>query len=214
MQGKPSHPGSSGSQRGTTSRHTTWFRTFLTDTKSAWAEPSGSIIARTPLWKWRWGKPRGSISRGSKAYASPAMTAAPHAGTGCARPGAPFASAAILRTWERFMNELSGGWAAVCSAHATGCHSTTRAGIARRRRRVTSVASTGFFDWPAIRAAGKSIRRFAETVGWMTKAPEYWVFGSLPVSPNGSGLSKAMRLRHSAGRFPVDRGVSCRRPVT
>ena len=196
MQGKPSHPGSSGPLRGTTSRRTTWFRTFLTGTKSAWAEPSGSIIARTPLWRWRWGKPRGSISRGSKAYASPAMTAAPHAGTGCARPGARLASAAISRTWERFMNVPSGGWAAVCSAHAMGCHSTTRAGIAPRRHRVTSVVSTAFFDWPATRAAGKSIRHFAKTMVWMTKAPEYSVFGSPPVSPSGSGISKAMRLPH------------------
>jgi hypothetical protein len=70
--------------------------------------------------------------------------------------------------------------------HAMGCHSTTRAGIARRRRRVTSVASTGFFDWPAIRAAGKLIRRFAETVGWMTKAPESSVFGSPPRPQNGA----------------------------
>jgi hypothetical protein len=127
------------------------------------------------------GKASGSTSRGSKAYASPAMTAAPYAGTGCARPGVPLASAATSRTWERFMNVPPGGWAVVCPAHTMG--------------------------------AGKSIRRSAGTVGWMTKAPEYSVFGSPPVSPGGSGVSKAMRSPHLAGRFPIDREVSCRRPV-
>ena len=93
------------------------------------------------------------------------------------------------------------GCCVLCPRH--GCHSMTRAGIARRRRHVTSVASTGFFDWPAIRAAGTVDPTLCRNGGLDDEgASVTLVFSSPPVSPSGSGISRAMRLRHSAGRFP------------
>ena len=112
------------------------------------------------------------------------------------------------------MNVLSGGWAAVRSAHATGCalDDTCRHCAAEAPCHFRGV--NGLLRL-ACKTRGRQVDpTLCRNGGLDDEGAEYWAFGSPPVSPSGSRPSKVMRLRHSAGQFPKDRGVWCRRPVT